>query len=79
MIVLLARYYVMEGKVPAVLTALQRMKSEMKSYEPECVLYQAWLCPSPLKLGHYISRGRGSCNGEETTFRRRRIEAAAGD
>ena len=35
------------------------------------------LCPSPVKLGHYTGHRRGTLNGEETTFRRRRFEAAA--
>ncbi len=34
-------------------------------------------CPSPLKLGHYIGLERGICNGTETAFGRRCIEAAA--
>ena len=34
-------------------------------------------CPSPLELGHYIGRERGIGHGEEATFRRRHLEAAA--
>ncbi len=34
-------------------------------------------CPSPLELGHYIGRERGIGHGEEETFRRRHLEAAA--
>ena len=34
-------------------------------------------CPSPLNLCQYIGRERGIGHGEETTFRRRRAEAAA--
>lgn len=40
MIVLLARYFVKEGNVPAVLDALQRMSGEIKAHEPGCVQYQ---------------------------------------
>ena len=34
-------------------------------------------CPSPLELGHYIGGERGIGHGEEATFRRRHLEAAA--
>ena len=34
-------------------------------------------CPSPLELGHYFGRERGIGHGEEATFRRRHLEAAA--
>lgn len=40
MIVLLARYFVKPGHVPAVLDALRRMSDEIKSHEPGCVQYQ---------------------------------------
>ncbi|MEM1149838.1 MAG: hypothetical protein AAGI03_04675, partial [Pseudomonadota bacterium] len=32
------------------------------------------VCPSPVKLGHYIGRERGTWNGTETAFRRDAIE-----
>ena len=40
MIVLLARYFVKDGNVPAVLDSLQRMSGEIQAHEPGCVQYQ---------------------------------------
>lgn len=40
MIVLLARYFVKTGNVPAVLDALTRMSREIKAHELGCVQYQ---------------------------------------
>ncbi|MEM8717635.1 MAG: STN domain-containing protein [Cyanobacteria bacterium P01_G01_bin.4] len=38
---------------------------------------EARSCPSPVELGHYTGGERGIGHGEEATFRRRHLEAAA--